>query len=91
MLDLPKTVSKYKETNHFNEVTVPKGLLKDHSTAKNVWGKINILEGEIEYTICKNPVEVVLLDREKSGIVEPEQLHFIKPLGKVLFYVEFYR
>lgn len=91
MRTLPDTVSAYKRTPEFNQDTVPKGLLKAHQTKIGVWGKIIVLKGELEYTINAPEQEVILLDEQTQGIVEPAILHQIKPLGEVQFYIEFYR
>ncbi len=89
MKSLPKNVTAYKRTPAFTQETVPKGLLNNHSTKDGVWGVIHIEEGELEYTIENN--ETYILTKDKSGVVEPEILHHIKPLGKVSFSVEFYK
>jgi len=81
---LPDNVAPYKRTPKFTELSVPKGLLNDHQTKEGVWGKIVVLEGYLEYTIIEPELEVIEL-------IEPTILHHIKPLGKVSFYVEFYR
>ena len=70
--------------------TVPKGLLKAHQTKAGVWGKIVILEGELEYRINEPHEEVIILDIERFGVVEPTVLHEVKPDGPVKFYVEFF-
>jgi len=89
MKNLPEDVKHYKSTPVFTETTVPKGLLKDHNTKNGVWGVICLNEGELEYVIEDN--ETHILTPEKQGVVEPEIRHHIKPLGKVNFYVEFYK
>lgn len=91
MKNLPEHVISYKRTPDFSELTVPKGLLKAHQTKAGVWGKIVILEGELLYTINEAEIETIVLNQSLSGIVEPEVLHEVKPLGNVRFYVEFYR
>ncbi len=88
---LPDNVAPYKKTPEFTELTVPKGLLKSHQTKENVWGKIVILEGHLEYTILEPALEVIELSQFIHGVVEPTIRHHIKPMGKVRFYVEFYR
>lgn len=88
---LPSNVKPYKKTPEFTELTVPAGLLKDHQTKSGVWGKIVILYGALEYTIIEPELDVTELSNSKHGVVEPTILHHIKPLGKVRFYVEFYR
>jgi len=56
-----------------------------------VWGKIVVLEGELQYTINEPETEVIILDSDHIGVVEPTVRHEVKPLGKVRFYVEFHR
>lgn len=90
MRDLPTHLKAYKKTDTFNEESVPKGLLNNHSTKKDVWGKICVIEGELLYTI-EDKNEEHKLTPSLFGVVEPEVKHRVKPLGKVRFYVEFYK
>lgn len=91
MKQLPESVVPYKRTPEFNEESVPKGLLHAHQTKESVWGKIVVLEGKLQYLINEPDEEMVVLDESTFGVVEPTVLHEVKPLGKVRFYVEFYR
>ncbi|MFT6100817.1 MAG: tellurite resistance-related uncharacterized protein [Arenicella sp.] len=91
MKKLPNTVSAYKKTPEFTELTVPKGLLKDHQTKQDVWGEIVVLEGCLEYTIIEPALEVITLNKGQRGVVEPTILHHVTPVGAVRFYVEFNR
>lgn len=100
MKDLPEDVSAYKRTPEFDETSVPAGLVKAHRTKASVWGKIVILEGELEYTINEHMIgeqeilaqrETIILNSNRHGVVEPAIPHQVKPLGEVKFYVEFYR
>jgi len=91
MKQLPEGVVPYKRTPEFTEITVPKGLLKDHQTKEGVWGEIVILEGNLQYTISEPVPETIMLTEELYGVVEPKVLHSIKPHGPVRFYVEFSR
>lgn len=90
MKSLPDNVVAYKKTPEFDESSLPKGLLNNHQTKEGVWGKIILLEGKLLYTI-NEPKEEIYLDSNNSGVVEPTVYHQVKPLGKVRFYVEFYR
>jgi len=90
MKSLPDNVVAYKKTPEFDESSVPKGLLNNHQTKEGVWGKIILLEGKLLYTI-NEPKEEIYLDANNFGVVEPTVYHQVKPLGKVRFYVEFYR
>ena len=89
MKKLPDNVVAYQRTKLFTQDSVPPGLLKNHSTKEGVWGLIQIENGQLEYTIENKDVHI--LTPEKSGVVEPTVTHHVKPLGEVLFSVEFYR
>ena len=91
MKDIPSNVSPYKKTLIFTERTVPAGLLKNHNTKEGVWGKIVIESGLLEYTIQEPTYEITQLSPNNHGVVEPLIKHYIKPLGPVNFYIEFYR
>ena len=89
MKGLPENLSKISKTPEFDEDSIPNGLLKAHQTKAGVWAKIVVIKGKLQYTINEQE-EVVTLDTEKFGVVEPTILHEVKPLGSVKFYVEFY-
>lgn len=91
MKTLPASVQPYKRTPEFTEDSIPNGLLHAHNTKPSVWGKIVVLEGRLQYTINEPESEVVVLDENVFGVVEPTVRHEVKPLGRVRFYVEFYR
>lgn len=87
---LPEGVQPYKKTPVFSELTVPKGLLRDHNTKSGVWGVINVVSGNLRYTV-PSIERYVDLAAGDTAIVVPEQLHHVAPLGAVSFYVEFWR
>lgn len=87
---LPSHVTAYKKTLIYNQDSIPPGLLNDHSTQANVWGKICVLNGELLYTITQTGEEY-RLSMEQFGVVEPEIKHKVSPIGEVSFYVEFYK
>ncbi len=86
MARLPEDVKPYKRTPSFDEHSVPKGLLRDHTTRPGVWAQIHVEAGRLEYT-CRQGVFV--LKPGTLGIVEPEVPHHVRPLGPVLFHVVF--
>ena len=72
-------------------MTVPKGLLRSHSTAAGVWGRICVLEGELLYRELEPERRETLLGPGLDGVVVPQQRHEVEPRGRVRFYVEFLR
>lgn len=91
---LPKGLEPYKRTPTFTEITVPAGLLNDHSTKRDAWGLIHVEEGRLRYLITdprRPPEERVLTPASGPGVVEPTILHRVEPVGAVRFYVQFLR
>lgn len=90
MKSLPEHLTAYKRTPEFTENSIPNGLLKDHNTKEGVWGRIVVLEGQLDYIIQAPEAESILLQPGQDGIVEPTVKHHVSPHGQVRFYVEFY-
>jgi len=88
---LPPQCRSYKKTPVFTEDSVPAGLLKAHQTKPGTWGKIVVLDGKLIYRILQPELETHVLDPDHPGVVEPEVLHEVEPLGEVTFYVDFHR
>ena len=84
--ELPTGLTPYKQTPTFSELTIPKGLQRDHSTKTGTWGLIHVETGTLVY---RTPDTTFELNPEKTGIVVPNMLHSVASIGHVLFYVEF--
>lgn len=91
MKTIPGNVAAYRRTPEFDEDSVPDVWLSAHSTKRGVWAKIIVLEGRLLYIIRDDPREEICLDADQFGVVEPRVSHMVKLLGKVRFYLEFYR
>lgn len=90
MPGLPDAARPYRRTPTFTESTVPAALLRDHRTKPDVWGRIVVESGELEYHL-EQPRCDFILTTERPGIIAPDAAHHVKPLGEVRFYVEFLR
>ena len=87
---LPPGLTAYRRTPEFDENSLPSGLRRGHSTKAGVWALIHVLEGRLRYRILE-PLEETVLDAGGApGVVVPQQLHEVEPLGAVRFYVEFH-
>lgn len=91
MKSIPEGVVAYRRTAEFNEENVSEVWLRPHSTKRGRWVKIVVLEGQLLYVINGDPREEICLDADNAGVVEPGVGHYVRPLGKVRFYLEFYR
>jgi tellurite resistance-related uncharacterized protein len=87
--ELPAGFVRYKQTDAFDEASVPSGLLRDHSTKPGVWAKIVVHSGVLRYHV-EALGRSFDLTPEAPGIVLPAVSHHIEPRGKVSFHVEFY-
>ena len=88
--EMPSDFVAYKRTPEFTEVTVPQGLLRDHSTKAGVWAQIRVLDGVLRYHVPSLGRQLDLTP-DVPGIVVAEVVHHVEPLGPVRFYVEFFR
>lgn len=92
--ELPAGLAAYRRTDVFTETTVPAGLLSAHSTKAGTWGLIRVVQGALRYRVIderRTPRERILTVQDAAGVVEPQILHEVAPLGEVRFYVEFFR
>lgn len=88
---LPDGVEKYAESPLFSEQTVPEKLISEHDLKAGVWGKLCVIDGTLEYHIPGGSHLSQLLKAGEYVVIEPQQVHFVKPVRNVQFKVEFYR
>jgi len=89
--EFPDAASAYKRTDEFTDDSIPAALRRDHTTKAGVWAKIVVLEGRLRYRVDATGTDVILTHGGDPGIVVPELPHHVEPLGRVRFFVEFYR
>ena len=87
---LPDDVVAYSRSPEFNRETLPAALQRGHSTKAGTWALIHVLEGELRYRVL-DPRSELVLTPGVPGVVVPQQLHEVEPLGPVRMFVEFYR
>ncbi len=85
---LPAAVKPYRRTPHFTEKTVPAALTSAHATKPNVWGVICVVRGTLRYVVPSAGIDVEL-DPATRGVIAPQQVHYVEPVGEVAFFVEF--
>lgn len=80
----------YRTTPVFDEYTLPRGLRRSHSTKPGTWGIIRVLEGQLRLAFSSGGGTPRLLTPGSPGLVRPEQLHWVEPVGPMRMQVEFY-
>ena len=84
-------MSSYGRSREFTESSIPRSLRTSHRTKAGTWAKIVVVEGKLKYRITEHAVSEIELTPEQPGIVEPDVLHMVEPVGKVRFFLEFFR
>jgi tellurite resistance-related uncharacterized protein len=82
-------VHPYRSTPIFDEKTLPAALRARHSTKAGVWGVISVTAGQVRLSFF-DPVSDLILDADHPGVVQPEQPHFVTPLGPMMMQIDFY-
>ncbi len=87
--DWPAGLAPYKRTPEFNEVSLPAGLRRAHSTKAGVWAALHVLSGRLVF--CDEETgRRIPLDAGVHRLIRPEAPHHVEPVGAVRFFVEFY-
>lgn len=84
----PADAAPYRRTPDFTETTVPKGLLRTHSTKPGTWARLHVLEGRLLFRDLADGFEA-MLDPGIHPLIHPGRPHEVAPLGPVRFFVEF--
>lgn len=79
----------YRSTPVFDQDTLPAALRNRHNTKAGVWGVIKVIEGQLRLTYLDPPADRILKAGER-GIVQPQQWHYVTPLGSMKMQVDFF-
>lgn len=79
----------YRSTAVFDETTLPDALRREHQTKAGVWGVIRVLEGKLRLHFADGDREEILTP-SRHGLVLPEQVHRVEPVGAMRMQVDFY-
>jgi tellurite resistance-related uncharacterized protein len=81
-------MTPYRTTAVFDETTLPAALRREHRTKAGAWGIVRVLEGELHLRFPDGRDE--LLSPQRSGLIRPEETHWVEPAGAIRMQVEFY-
>jgi tellurite resistance-related uncharacterized protein len=82
-------IAPYRSTAVFDETTLPVALRREHRTKPGVWGVIRVIEGKLRLQFADADDEQVLTP-DQPGLVRPEQVHCVEPMGRMRMQVDFY-
>ncbi len=86
---LPPGLVAYRRSPLFDQDTLPPALQRLHRTNPGAWALIHVVEGRLLYRILE-PFSETVLTPARAGVVRPEQLHEVLPMGPVQLFIEFY-
>lgn len=82
-------IAPYRSTPVFDQDTLPPALMREHRTKAGVWGMIRLLEGQLRLTFGDGEPSRILRP-EEPGLVEPEQTHWVEPIGPMRMQIDFF-
>ena len=91
MRKLPDNVTEISRTASYTTETVPESLLENHSTKKDVWGKLVVERGTVHYTVT-DPAEAgeYQINAGDYGLIVPKQQHHVELMtDDTVFHIEF--
>ena len=88
---LPPGLTLQRTTDEFTPSTVPAGLQRAHRVARNVWGRLRVIEGQLRFVWEEPGADQPLdLDSGDSVVIPPDTLHRVEPGPVCRFVVEFH-
>ena len=79
----------YKSTPIFDQDSLPDALRREHRTKPGVWGVIRVLNGTLRLHF-KDGKDMIELSRETPGLIQPEETHWVEPVGPMTMRVDFH-
>jgi tellurite resistance-related uncharacterized protein len=89
-LEMPADLQRVSQTSVFTEVSMPPALLRAHTTAAGVWGRIVVAEGSLGLELPDLGVHAEITP-EAPGVIVPEVPHHVVVRGPVRFRVSLFR
>jgi len=90
-VEMPAGLEVVRTTVVFDRVTAPHGLLRAHSLAPEVWARLVVETGTVEFVFEDRPADVRALAPGEHQVVPPVRPHHIIPDEEATFFLEFYR
>jgi truncated hemoglobin YjbI/tellurite resistance-related uncharacterized protein len=84
----PAASVPYRSSPVFDQDTLPEALRREHTTRSGTWGVIRVLSGKARLHLAEGGVSD--LSPDEPGIVAPQQVHWVEPIGAVRLRVDFH-
>jgi tellurite resistance-related uncharacterized protein len=89
--EMPLALFFVRETPEFTVKTVPTGLLKSHSLAAHLWGRLTVHKGTVGFTFEEPEVFDIEVKAGQHVDIPPLIHHHVLPFSGGSFSVSFFR
>jgi tellurite resistance-related uncharacterized protein len=87
--ELPEGLAVTRVAGPFDETTIPAGLLRAHRVAGGVWGRLDVLDGRLDFSMQTEPPIERDLVAGQSQAIPPQVPHEVRLAGPVRLQIEF--
>lgn len=88
---LPASAKPYRKIGPFDAATLPAGLLTEHRLKEAVWGKVEILDGSVDFVWDDGRQDNRhTLKKGDTQLVTPTTPHHLEVAGPVQLTIEFW-
>lgn len=88
---IPEDAARLRVAGPFDQDSLPAGLRRDHSLKAGSWGRLLLIEGEIEFHWDDSAGGSVKLQAPAEIVVPPTVVHHLAGEGPFLLLIVFYR
>jgi tellurite methyltransferase len=89
--ELPVAVRWVRNTEVWDQESMPQGLRRAHRLAAGTWGRVVVVKGRLRFTAVTTPPTDVVLGPGSVHTIAPEVVHDVQPEGAVHFRLQFFR
>ena len=87
--ELPANLRIVRTSPDWNELSLPTGLRRSHRLGTGTWGRIQVHQGRLEFSMASQPPLQHELVRGDEQAIPPEMDHEVRPIGSVRFSLDF--
>ena len=88
--EMPADYTEYRRTAVFDEASIPKALLRAHTTKLGVWGILHVVAGELDYVVLEPERRVTTLRAGAEQIIVTALSHEVVLRAGARFCVAFF-
>ena len=86
---LPEDATAYSASPIFDNASIPDKLMSTHRTKPGVWGRLEVIEGRLDYVVDTEGGERRTLVPGTDGVIEPDVPHHVELETPVRFRIHF--